>query len=111
VQVLILDEVSMLHAEFIDWLDSNVRDIKSQADDSLGGIQLIVTGDFCQLPPVPGKLDLDKESPPSEDAAEREKLIPTGIKQCENLFAFQSHFWEDANFRVIQLKRVYRQVQ
>ena len=50
--VLIIDEVSMLGADFIDKLDYIGRGIRSNKDKPFGGIQLILSGDFLQLPPV-----------------------------------------------------------
>lgn len=52
--VLILDEVSMLGADLIDKLDYIGRHIR-QCEDPFGGIQLIFSGDFMQLPPVKDK--------------------------------------------------------
>lgn len=49
--VLIIDEISMLPAELLDkinWIAKRVR----KRDEPFGGIQLILTGDFLQLPPV-----------------------------------------------------------
>jgi ATP-dependent DNA helicase PIF1 len=54
VKTLIVDEVSMLSVELFDMLDRigrNMRDL----DLPFGGIQLIFSGDFFQLPPVNGK--------------------------------------------------------
>ena len=50
--VLIIDEVSMLGADFIDKLDYIGRGIRTEKDKPFGGIQLILSGDFLQLPPV-----------------------------------------------------------
>lgn len=53
--VLIIDEISMLDAQLLDTLDIIGKRIR-QPNDPFGGIQLIVAGDFFQLPPVPDKL-------------------------------------------------------
>ena len=50
--VLIIDEVSMLGADFLDKLDFIGKTIRNQKDKPFGGIQLIFSGDFLQLPPV-----------------------------------------------------------
>lgn len=53
VRVLIIDEVSMILPDFFDKLDFVARKLRpSAADQPFGGIQLVVTGDFLQLPPV-----------------------------------------------------------
>jgi ATP-dependent DNA helicase PIF1 len=50
-ELLIIDEVSMLGAEFMDKLDYIGQNIK-HCDKPFGGIQLLLSGDFLQLPPV-----------------------------------------------------------
>ncbi|HCR56084.1 TPA: ATP-dependent endonuclease [Candidatus Saccharibacteria bacterium] len=50
--VLIIDEVSMLHDFRLDMVDEACRLIRKQPDKPFGGIQLIMSGDFFQLPPV-----------------------------------------------------------
>ncbi|CAG8467243.1 386_t:CDS:10, partial [Gigaspora margarita] len=51
IKVLIIDEISMLGGELFDKLESLARQIR-QSEQPFGGIQLILAGDFCQLPPV-----------------------------------------------------------
>ncbi|CAG5896921.1 unnamed protein product [Menidia menidia] len=48
---LIIDEVSMVEAQFFDKLESVARSVR-RSNQPFGGIQLIVCGDFLQLPPV-----------------------------------------------------------
>jgi len=59
-KILVIDEVSMLSAKMLNTIDfvfRNVRDIPLP----FGGIQIILTGDFLQLPPVTKDLE-DPES-------------------------------------------------
>ena len=49
--VLVIDEISMLPARLLDYLDYHCRAIRRD-DRPFGGIQVISTGDFLQLPPV-----------------------------------------------------------
>jgi len=54
IQVLIIDEVSMLNSELFDKISkylSLVRCIRK----NFGGIQIVLIGDFCQLEPVQGQ--------------------------------------------------------
>ena len=51
VEVLIIDEISMLDPDLFDKLEYIARVVRKSADP-FGGIQLVITGDFLQLPCV-----------------------------------------------------------
>lgn len=84
-QVLIIDEISMLHAKQLNLVNQVLKYFKDN-DDAFGGIQVIVAGDFFQLPPV-GK----------NDERNRDK------------FCFMSEAWVEAKFRVCYLTEQHRQ--
>uniref|UniRef100_A0A8C3VQV7 ATP-dependent DNA helicase PIF1 n=1 Tax=Catagonus wagneri TaxID=51154 RepID=A0A8C3VQV7_9CETA len=50
-QRLVIDEISMVEADLFDKLEAVARAVR-QKDKPFGGIQLIICGDFLQLPPV-----------------------------------------------------------
>ena len=50
-QILIIDEISMMHPWMFDMLEEAAREIRG-IDDYFGGVQVILTGDFLQLPCV-----------------------------------------------------------
>jgi ATP-dependent DNA helicase PIF1 len=50
--ILIIDEISMLGGDFFDKLDFIGRTLRQREMDPMGGIQLVLSGDFLQLPPV-----------------------------------------------------------
>ncbi|XP_060087615.1 ATP-dependent DNA helicase PIF1 [Heteronotia binoei] len=50
-QHLIIDEISMVAGEFFDKLEAVARTVR-KCENPFGGIQLIICGDFLQLPPV-----------------------------------------------------------
>uniref|UniRef100_G1NBI9 ATP-dependent DNA helicase PIF1 n=1 Tax=Meleagris gallopavo TaxID=9103 RepID=G1NBI9_MELGA len=50
-QRLIIDEISMVDGKFFDKLEAVARAVRKR-DEPFGGIQLIICGDFLQLPPV-----------------------------------------------------------
>ncbi|XP_051944649.1 ATP-dependent DNA helicase PIF1 isoform X1 [Hippocampus zosterae] len=50
-QHLVIDEISMVDATFFDKLESVARSLR-RSTEPFGGIQLIICGDFLQLPPV-----------------------------------------------------------
>lgn len=64
-KVLIVDEISMVDGDLFDKLEAIARSIRNNGRP-FGGIQLVITGDFFQLPPVP---DYGKISKFSFDAA------------------------------------------
>ena len=49
--VLIIDEISMLHDFRLDMVDEVCRVVR-EVDEPFGGIQVILSGDFFQLPPI-----------------------------------------------------------
>lgn len=79
-KVLIIDEISMLEAQTFTLVDLVCKQI-FQNKEPFGGLQVVVVGDFFQLPPI-GK---------------------------EAEFAFKSIAWEKANFAVCYLTEQYRQ--
>lgn len=82
--VLIIDEVSMLHASFIDMLNTLGKHMR-RSDKPFGGLQVIFTGDFFQLPPVTrGVVDGD-------------------------IFAFTSAAWKEARPVICYLTEQFRQ--
>ena len=49
---LIIDEISMLHDYRLDMIDMVCRLVRKKPDVPFGGIQVIMSGDFFQLPPI-----------------------------------------------------------
>ncbi|HEX8182068.1 MAG TPA: PIF1 family DEAD/DEAH box helicase [Candidatus Saccharimonadales bacterium] len=49
--ILVIDEISMLHDYRLDMVDEIARKVRKR-DEPFGGIQVILCGDFFQLPPV-----------------------------------------------------------
>ena len=52
IQMLIIDEVSMMGASELAWLDSHLRSLKGCQHKPFGGIHIVFALDFYQLPPV-----------------------------------------------------------
>ncbi|MCB9170900.1 MAG: AAA family ATPase [Flavobacteriales bacterium] len=52
VDLLIIDEVSMLRADLLDAIDHRMRHVRQRYDRSFGGAQVLFIGDLYQLPPV-----------------------------------------------------------
>lgn len=64
-KTLIIDEVSMLDRNLFELLHELACDARKNHDDPFGGIQIVLVGDFFQLPPVRQKevslIDIDEE--------------------------------------------------
>lgn len=60
-KVLIIDEISMVDGDLFDKLEGIARAIRNNGRP-FGGIQLVITGDFFQLPPVPDQGKIAKFS-------------------------------------------------
>lgn len=86
-QVLIIDEISMLHASFVDMLDKLGKHMRRN-DKPFGGLQVVFTGDFFQLPPVV-RGDHEYES--------------------AEVFAFTSRAWKESKPVVCYLTEQFRQ--
>ncbi len=57
VKVLIIDEVSMMHHFRLDMVDRIIRHFRRNTKP-FGGIQVVLVGDFFQLPPIPDTASL-----------------------------------------------------
>ena len=86
-RVLIIDEVSMLGANMLTMVEAICRTIK-QEEAPFGGMQVILVGDFFQLPPVI-----------------RQDQIQPGV----GLFAYESPAWQAANPLTCYLTEQHRQ--
>jgi len=51
-ELLVIDEVSMLRADMLDAIDFSLRYIRRNKNVPFGGVQLLFIGDLHQLPPV-----------------------------------------------------------
>lgn len=84
---VIVDEISMCRSDLFSWL---VNCIKLEEKRQHKHIQLIVVGDFCQLPPV---------------ITEKEEEF---FKDTDG-FAFATKEWQECQFKAVVLKKVVRQ--
>lgn len=83
-KVLIIDEISMLHSYRLDLVDRVAKMFRA-SPKAFGGLQVILCGDFFQLPPV------SKNGKPAD------------------FFAFKAQSWKDSDLRVCYLETQYRQ--
>jgi len=52
IELLIIDEVSMLRADVLDAIDFRLRSVKGKFNEPFGGTQVLMIGDLFQLPPI-----------------------------------------------------------
>ncbi|KAF5694436.1 atp-dependent dna helicase [Fusarium denticulatum] len=120
-KVLVIDEISMVenhHLERINACMKEVRcwdpDLKARADGApaFGGVQLVVTGDFCQLPPVkPFQFCLNCGLETTVDIRGESYDCPRnhGPFMEEDKWAFRSAAWKEAGFICVNLQEIHRQ--
>lgn len=51
-EVLIIDEISMVRADVMDAIDYSLRLNRRRSSEPFGGVQIVVVGDLFQLPPI-----------------------------------------------------------
>lgn len=116
--VLVIDEISMvenLHLERLNILMKTARyDPKLSVQPAFGGCQVVVTGDFCQLPPVkPFQHCLECGREMNTTVNDVGKLVHVcklhGEYADEDKWAFKSNAWRECNFVHFHLKTIHRQ--
>lgn len=90
-QLLIIDEVSMVRADLMDHIDVELRRIRRNSKP-FGGVQLLMIGDLQQLPPIAHGGD--------------DELLRQYYK---TLYFFSSAALKSMKYSCIELKTVYRQ--
>jgi len=76
-----------------------------------GGMQLIVVGDFFQLPPVPNSRNADSGREvllENDELCETEYNLKIGRQGC---YAFESHAWQRSKLHPVELEDVHRQAE
>lgn len=95
VDVIIIDEISMVRSDLFYGIDVRLREVATykNREKPFGGKQIIVCGDFYQLPPVVGS-----------------KFEYDWLQECLlGEYAFQTELWKYADFKPAILKTQFRQ--
>ncbi len=91
-ELLIIDEVSMVRADMLDAIDTVLKHIRRQPALAFGGVQMLFIGDLSQLPPV---------------VKEQEwKLLE---RHYRSPFFFHAQVLQDTPPLYLELKKIYRQ--
>lgn len=91
--VMIIDEVSMVRCDTLDATDAILRHYR-HTDEPFGGIQLIMFGDLYQLAPV---------------ADTKQKEILKESYKANNFYFFLSKALQKIKYRVVELQKIHRQ--
>ena len=89
--VLIIDEVSMVRADLLDGIDASLR-VNRNSREPFGGVQVILFGDMFQLPPVV-----------------REDIKQYLSENYDSPYFFSAKVFAKMDFKTIELHTVYRQ--
>lgn len=107
VDILVIDEVSMMHAWLFDMVDRVCREVRRDPRP-FGGLQVVLSGDLFQLPPVSvSGRDHDLIAPSPEFLASRERYLRAG-KNPEG-FVTESLVWDELAPTVCYLSEQHRQ--
>ena len=77
-QLLLVDEISIMNNVFFEKISDIIKIIKKN-NKPFGNIQLVLVGDFCQLPPIEGK------------------------------YCFETNLWKNIDIEKVELKEIIRQ--
>lgn len=91
-ELLIIDEVSMLRADVLDAIDVRLRTAKNNWNRSFGGVQVLFIGDMFQLPPV---------------VKDHERGVMAGF--YPSIHFFNAHALRHSGFVYVELQKVFRQ--
>lgn len=90
-ELLVIDEVSMVRADLLDAIDFTLKYIR-QNKEPFGGVQVLAIGDLFQLAPIIN--------------SEEWQLLKN---HYNHPYFFEAHAWQDVDPLIIELEKVYRQ--
>ncbi len=94
VDMVIIDEISMVRADLIDGIDQVMRKSKDP-DLPFGGAQIVMFGDPYQLPPIVSDSEINKYFSDNYGGP----------------FFFHGKVWQEAKFAKLELNHIFRQSQ
>lgn len=95
--ILIIDEISMISAETLDLVEAACRVIRNN-DLPFGGLQIILVGDFFQLPPIAKR-----------EQYKQDNLLQEPHQTNAARFAFFARTWKQSNLITCYLSEQHRQ--
>lgn len=92
IDLLVIDEVSMLRADLLDAIDHRMRAVRGNFSQTFGGVQLLLIGDLYQLPPIVKR--------------EEENVLR---RYYNSAWFFESKALKQDGFVYIELDKIFRQ--
>jgi energy-coupling factor transporter ATP-binding protein EcfA2 len=89
--ILVIDEISMVRADLLDWVDISLRRIKKNKIP-FGGVQMILIGDLYQLPPIVTDLEKNMFS-----------------QRYASPYFFAANSFKNLEIEFIELDKIFRQ--
>ena len=93
IQVLLIDECSMMRADLMDAIDESLRKNRG-INKVFGGVQIVMFGDLLQLSPVVNE---------NTEGSAVESIYPDGS------YFFHSKVFHQAHFKINELTKIFRQ--
>lgn len=106
-KVLIIDEISMLHAQRLDVVDKICKAFKKNSLP-FGGMQVVMCGDFFQLPPVQKFQEKTTVKKDMETLFDEAAFVKTS-ERPNTEFVNSSFIWQHMQLRICYLDEQYRQ--
>ena len=91
-ELLIIDEASMMRADLMDGIDHALRLNKGKSRKPFGGVQVVLFGDLFQLPPI-----VDRD------------MAGVYNSLYETPYFFSAQVFKKVKFRKLNLEKIYRQ--
>jgi hypothetical protein len=92
IELLIIDEVSMLRADILDAIDFRLKQARRNHNEPFGGVQLLFIGDLFQLPPIVRR--------------EEQHVM---LKFYKSLHFFEAQSLKTTNLVYLELDKIFRQ--
>lgn len=91
-ELIVIDEISMVRADVIDFIDRLLRNVRGRRHEPFGGCQMLLVGDIFQLEPVV--------------TADTRTILGHYYR---NFFFFNALVYSEMELIAIELKKIYRQ--
>ena len=98
-KLLIIDEIGMMSPQAFELIDYVARHIKKKLQDAFGGVQVVVVGDFLQIPPI--------------IVSSHHKHHPnnTNDTTTSSKFCFESSSWAELGFKCVEFEEDFRHAE